>query len=68
MIRLHDLEFPSCLLPKGSVDAHDLSNLGDYHWCKDGEVHPNDPLSIEKLQESFNTNNVAAYKHYFKII
>ena len=68
MLRLHDLEFPSCLLPKGSVDSHALSNLGDYHWCKDGEVHLNNPLAIAKLQEVSNTNRVVAYKHYTKII
>ena len=68
MLRLHDLEFPSCLLPKGSVDAHALSNPGDYHWRKDGEVHLNDPLAIAKLQEAARTNSVAAYKQYSKII
>lgn len=67
-LRLHDLAFPSRLLPKGSADAHALSNPGDYHWRKDGEVHLNDPLAIAKLQEAARTNSVAAYKQYSKII
>ena len=49
MIRLHDLEFTSHILPKGNAHSHSLSNIGDYHWCKDGEVHLNEPLAIAKL-------------------
>ena len=59
MIRLHDLEFTSHILPKGNAHSHSLSNIGDYHWCKDGEVHLNEPLAIAKLQEASCTNNVA---------
>lgn len=66
--RLHNLAFPSRLLPKGSADAHALPNPGDYHWRKDGEVHLNDPQAIAKLQEAARTNSVAAYKQYSKII
>eukprot|EP01018_Ginkgo_biloba_P023041 Gb_24796 [translate_table: standard] len=67
-LRLHDLAFPSRLLPKGSADAQALPNPGDYHWRKNGEVHLNDPLAIAKLQEAARTNSVAAYKQYSKII
>ncbi|XP_057856392.2 glutamate synthase 1 [NADH], chloroplastic isoform X2 [Cryptomeria japonica] len=68
MLQLHDLAFPSRLLPEGSADAQALPNPGDYHWRKDGEVHLNDPLAIAKLQEAARTNSVVAYKQYSKIV
>eukprot|EP00250_Pteridium_aquilinum_P019094 c24290_g2_i1 orf=345-6959(+) len=67
-LRLHELAFPTRLLPEGSADALALPNSGDYHWRKDGEVHLNDPVAIAKLQEAARTNSVAAYKEYSKLI
>jgi glutamate synthase (NADPH/NADH) len=63
-LRLHVLAFPSRALPPGSADAKALSNPGDYHWRKNGEVHLNDPLAMAKLQEAAKVNSRAAYKEY----
>jgi glutamate synthase (NADPH/NADH) len=63
-LRLHVLAFPSRALPPGSADAMALSNPGDYHWRKNGEVHLNDPLAMAKLQEAAKVNSRAAYKEY----
>lgn len=65
---LHEMAFPSRLLPEGGADARALPNPGDYHWRKDGEVHLNDPAAMAKLQEAARTNSVAAYKEYSKLI
>uniref|UniRef100_A0A1D1Z3K9 glutamate synthase (ferredoxin) n=1 Tax=Anthurium amnicola TaxID=1678845 RepID=A0A1D1Z3K9_9ARAE len=59
-LRLHELAFPSRVVPEAVL----LSNPGDYHWRKDGEIHLNDPLAIAKLQEAAKANSVAAYKEY----
>ncbi|XP_043718284.1 glutamate synthase 1 [NADH], chloroplastic [Telopea speciosissima] len=67
-LRLHDIAFPTRVLPPGSSEAVALPNPGDYHWRKDGEVHLNDPLAIAKLQEAAKANSVAAYKEYSKRI
>ncbi|XP_058095946.1 glutamate synthase 1 [NADH], chloroplastic-like [Magnolia sinica] len=67
-LRLHELAFPSRVLPLGSAEAVALPNPGDYHWRKGGEVHLNDPLAIAKLQEAARANSVAAYKEYSKRI
>ncbi|OVA11317.1 Class II glutamine amidotransferase domain [Macleaya cordata] len=67
-LRLHELAFPTRLLPPGSAEAVALPNPGDYHWRKNGEVHLNDPLAIAKLQEAARSNSVAAYKEYSKRI
>ncbi|KAI3846660.1 hypothetical protein MKW92_019453 [Papaver armeniacum] len=67
-LRLHELAFPTRVLPAGSAEAVALPNPGDYHWRKNGEVHLNDPLAISKLQEAARTNSVAAYKEYSKRI
>ncbi|XVF10044.1 hypothetical protein REPUB_Repub07fG0149900 [Reevesia pubescens] len=68
VLHLHDLAFPSRALAPGSAEAVALSNPGDYHWRKGGEVHLNDPLAIAKLQEAARSNSVAAYKEYAKRI
>ncbi|CAK7324155.1 unnamed protein product [Dovyalis caffra] len=65
-LHLHELAFPSRVLPPGSAEAVALPNPGDYHWRKGGEVHLNDPLAIAKLQEAARGNSVAAYKEYSK--
>ncbi|KAJ7545860.1 hypothetical protein O6H91_08G013200 [Diphasiastrum complanatum] len=67
-LQLHEIAFPSRLLPDGSADANALPNPGDYHWRKDGEVHLNDPLAMAKLQEAARTNSTQAYKDYSKLI
>ncbi|XP_043689612.1 glutamate synthase 1 [NADH], chloroplastic-like isoform X1 [Telopea speciosissima] len=67
-LQLHELAFPTRVLPPGSAEAVALPNPGDYHWRKDGEVHLNDPLAIAKLQEAARANSVAAYKEYSKHI
>ncbi|XP_077251284.1 glutamate synthase 1 [NADH], chloroplastic-like isoform X2 [Tasmannia lanceolata] len=67
-LRLHEMAFPSRVLPPGCADAVALPNPGDYHWRKGGEVHLNDPLAIAKLQEAARSNSVAAYKEYSKRI
>uniref|UniRef100_A0A6N2LPU3 glutamate synthase (NADH) n=1 Tax=Salix viminalis TaxID=40686 RepID=A0A6N2LPU3_SALVM len=61
-LHLHELAFPSRVLPPGSAEAVALPNPGDYHWRKGGEIHLNDPLAIAKLQEAARANSVAAYK------
>ncbi|CAN6345929.1 unnamed protein product [Urochloa humidicola] len=61
---LHELAFPSRTLPPGSADANAISNPGDYHWEKNGEVHLNDPFSIAKLQEAAKLDSREAYKEY----
>ncbi|XP_061953656.1 glutamate synthase 1 [NADH], chloroplastic isoform X1 [Populus nigra] len=65
-LHLHELAFPSRVLPPGSAEAVALPNPGDYHWRKGGEIHLNDPLAIAKLQEAARGNSVAAYKEYSK--
>ncbi|KAJ6411039.1 hypothetical protein OIU84_007733 [Salix udensis] len=65
-LHLHELAFPSRVLPPGSAEAVALPNPGDYHWRKGGEIHLNDPLAIAKLQEAARANSVAAYKEYSK--
>lgn len=65
---LHELAFPTRVLPAGSAEAVALPNPGDYHWRKGGEVHLNDPLAIAKLQDAARSNSVAAYKEYSKRI
>lgn len=67
-LHLHEMGFPSRMLPPGSADATALPNPGDYHWRKDGELHLNDPLAMSKLQEAARSNSVAAYKEYSKRI
>lgn len=67
-LRLHELAFPTRVLPPGSAEAVALPNSGDYHWRKNGEIHLNDPLAIAKLQEAARGNSVAAYKEYSKRI
>ncbi|KAJ4956105.1 hypothetical protein NE237_012888 [Protea cynaroides] len=67
-LRLHEIAFPTRLLPPGSSESVALPNPGDYHWRKDGEVHLNDPLAMAKLQEAARANSVAAYKEYSKRI
>ncbi|KAL2550766.1 Glutamate synthase 1 [NADH] [Forsythia ovata] len=65
-LQLHEQAFPTRALPPGSAEAVALPNPGDYHWRKGGEIHLNDPLSIEKLQEAARSNSVVAYKEYSK--
>ncbi|XP_027103579.1 glutamate synthase 1 [NADH], chloroplastic isoform X1 [Coffea arabica] len=67
-LELHELAFPSRVLPAGSAEAVALPNPGDYHWRKGGEIHLNDPLAIAKLQEAARSNSVAAYKEYSRRI
>lgn len=67
-LHLHELAFPTRILPPGSAEAVALPNPGDYHWRKGGEIHLNDPLAIAKLQEAARGNSVAAYKEYSKRI
>ncbi|KAL5719198.1 alanine dehydrogenase [Ranunculus cassubicifolius] len=67
-LRLHELAFPTRVLPAGSAEAVALPNPGDYHWRNGGEVHLNDPLAIAKLQEAARSNSVDAYKQYSKRI
>lgn len=67
-LHLHELAFPTRILPPGSAEAVALPNPGDYHWRKGGEIHLNDPLAIAKLQEAARSNSVAAYKEYSKRI
>ncbi|KAF5191488.1 Glutamate synthase [NADH], amyloplastic [Thalictrum thalictroides] len=67
-LSLHELAFPTRVLPPGSAEAVALPNPGDYHWRKGGEVHLNDPLAIAKLQEAARANSVDAYKEYSKRI
>ncbi|XP_041013908.1 glutamate synthase 1 [NADH], chloroplastic-like isoform X1 [Juglans microcarpa x Juglans regia] len=67
-LHLHELAFPSRGFPPKSAEAVALSNPGDYHWRKGGEIHLNDPLAIAKLQEAARTNSAAAYKEYSKLI
>ncbi|KAL2540246.1 Glutamate synthase 1 [NADH] [Abeliophyllum distichum] len=67
-LQLHDLAFPTRILPPGSAEAVALPNPGDYHWRKGGEIHLNDPLAMAKLQDAARTNSVAAYKEYSKRI
>ncbi|KAF8380054.1 hypothetical protein HHK36_027524 [Tetracentron sinense] len=66
--RLHEMAFPTRVLPSGSAEAVALPNPGDYHWRKGGEVHLNDPLAIAKLQEAARANSVAAYREYSRRI
>ncbi|PKA51627.1 Glutamate synthase 1 [NADH], chloroplastic [Apostasia shenzhenica] len=68
MLRLHELAFPKRSLPLGSPEMVALTNPGDYHWRKGGEIHLNDPLAIAKLQEAARQNSVAAYREYSKCI
>ncbi|KAF2610711.1 hypothetical protein F2Q70_00008057 [Brassica cretica] len=65
---LHEMAFPARAYAPGSAEASALSNPGNYHWRKNGEIHLNDPLAIAKLQEAARTNSVAAYKEYSKRI
>ncbi|XP_010537100.1 PREDICTED: glutamate synthase 1 [NADH], chloroplastic isoform X2 [Tarenaya hassleriana] len=67
-LRLHEMAFPSRVFAPGSAEAVALTNPGDYHWRKNGEIHLNDPLAIAKLQEAARSNSVAAYKEYSKRI
>lgn len=67
-LRLHELAFPRRALPPGSAESVSLSNPGDYHWRKGGEIHLNDPLAISKLQEAARANSIAAYKEYSRRI
>ncbi|XP_068644399.1 glutamate synthase [NADH], amyloplastic isoform X2 [Aristolochia californica] len=67
-LRLHELAFPSRVLPPGSAEAMALPNPGVYHWRKGGEIHLNDPLAIAKLQEAARENSAAAYKEYSRRI
>ncbi|KAG9448282.1 hypothetical protein H6P81_014410 [Aristolochia fimbriata] len=67
-LRLHELAFPSRVLPAGSAESVALPNPGDYHWRKGGEIHLNDPLAMAKLQEAARGNSVAAYKEYSRRI
>ncbi|CAA7030919.1 unnamed protein product [Microthlaspi erraticum] len=65
---LHEMAFPARGYAPGSAEASALSNPGNYHWRKNGEIHLNDPLAIAKLQEAARTNSVAAYREYSKRI
>ncbi|CAN6444676.1 unnamed protein product [Victoria cruziana] len=67
-LRLHEVAFPTRVLPPGSAETLALPNPGDYHWRKGGEVHLNDPQAIAKLQEAARSNSVAAYKEYSKLV
>jgi len=67
-LQLHELAFPTRGYAPGSAEASALTNPGNYHWRKNGEIHLNDPLAIAKLQEAARTNSVAAYKEYSKRI